>query len=386
MENIVRVIMNLVACEVCGKEIDRTQYELSREELEKLYELSKSHDLAHIVGDALIKNGLIQNNELKAKFQKQVMLAVYRYEKLQYELTRLKDVLNEAKIPFIPLKGSVIRKFYPEPWLRTSCDIDVLVKENSVDNALDVLMKKFGGKDVKRTRHDISFMTSDSVHIELHHSLIEEGRIGTAEKLLENIWDYAKPINDTFEYELSRGMFYYYHLAHMAKHIEGGGCGIRPFLDLHLLNSNGFGDAECAGLLKAGGLDAFASAANRLSAYWFGNGNADELSQRLEKYIVYSGVYGNNENHSAVKQIQKKSKLKYILSRLWIPYKDLILLYPSLENRKFLLSAYEFRRWLRLTDHSMLKRKKKELKTITSISEKKIRETDKMLSDLGLIK
>ena len=123
MENIVRVMMNLIACEVCGKEIDRTQYELSREELEKLYELSKSHDLAHIVGNSLIKNGLVTDPELKAAFKKQIMTAVYRYEKIQYELTRLKDVLNEAKIPFIPLKGSVIRKFYPEPWLRTSCDI-----------------------------------------------------------------------------------------------------------------------------------------------------------------------------------------------------------------------------------------------------------------------
>ena len=50
MENLIRTMMNSIAGEVCGKEIDRTQYELSREDFEKLYELSKSHDLAHIVG------------------------------------------------------------------------------------------------------------------------------------------------------------------------------------------------------------------------------------------------------------------------------------------------------------------------------------------------
>lgn len=133
--------VDMIACEVCGKEIDRTQYELSREELEKLYELSKSHDLAHIVGNSLIKNGLVSDPELKAGFKKQIMTAVYRYEKLQYELTRLKDVLNEAKIPFIPLKGSVIRKFYPEPWLRTSCDIDVLVKEKDIERASEFPLK-----------------------------------------------------------------------------------------------------------------------------------------------------------------------------------------------------------------------------------------------------
>ena len=85
-----------------------------------LYKLSKAHDLAHLVGDALIKNDLIGNDEIKEKYQKQVMIAIYRYEKINYELNRLRSALNEARIPFIPLKGSVLRQYYPEPWMRTS--------------------------------------------------------------------------------------------------------------------------------------------------------------------------------------------------------------------------------------------------------------------------
>ena len=48
------------------------------------------------------------------------MIAIYRYEKINYELNRLRSALNEAQIPFIPLKGSVLRQYYPEPWMRTS--------------------------------------------------------------------------------------------------------------------------------------------------------------------------------------------------------------------------------------------------------------------------
>ena len=117
MEKIIRTMMDLIAYEVCDRTVDKSQYELTDEELAKLYKLSKSHDLAHLVGDALIKNDLIEDGEIKAKFQKQMMLAVYRYEKINYELGRLRKVLNEAKIPFIPLKGSVLRKYYPEPWM-----------------------------------------------------------------------------------------------------------------------------------------------------------------------------------------------------------------------------------------------------------------------------
>ena len=136
MEKTVRMMMDLIASEACGKEIDPKEYALSDEELKDLYRLSKFHDLAHLVGNALIKKDLIRNAEIRQRFEKQVMTAVYRYERTNYELQRLCDTLNEAKIPFIPLKGSVIRNCYPEPWMRTSCDIDILVHEKDLENAV----------------------------------------------------------------------------------------------------------------------------------------------------------------------------------------------------------------------------------------------------------
>lgn len=142
MDKIIRAMMSLIACEVFGKALDRTQCELSDEEMLTLCKLSKSHDLAHIVGDALTKNDLITNDEVRAKFRKQSMLAVYRYEKMVYELGRLRKTLNEAKIPFVPLKGSVLRRYYPDPAMRTSCDIDILVPDKRADEAA-----KLGGTE-----------------------------------------------------------------------------------------------------------------------------------------------------------------------------------------------------------------------------------------------
>lgn len=385
MERIVRAMMDLIAYEVCGKTIDKTQYALTEDALIQMYKLAKSHDLAHLVGDALIKNGLIANEEIKAKFQQQILLAVCRYEQLQYELTRLKATLNDAEIPFIPLKGSVIRQYYPEPWMRTSCDIDVLVKEADVSRAMDVLLKCFDGKNITRTHHDISFMTSGSVHIEVHHSLIEGGRIGTAEKLLENIWDYAEPINSSFERLLRDDMFYYYHLAHMAKHLEGGGCGVRPFLDLWLLEHIEHDEEKRVRLLEAGGLNTFAAVASQLAAHWFDGKEAEEPALELEKYLIDAGAYGSSENHAAVKQVQKHSKASYILTRIWMPYRDLKLLYPRLERHPVLLPVYELKRWCKLLKPSMLRRKTKELQTISGMSDAKIDRAGKLMSTLGLI-
>ena len=174
MEKIIHAMMELIASEVCGKSIDKSQYSLTDEELAKLYKLAKSHDLAHLVGDALIKNNLIGDSEVKAKFQKQMMLAVYRYEKINHELGRLRKVLNEAKIPFIPLKGSVLRRYYPEPWMRTSCDIDILIHESDLERAVAMLVDKLAYKREFKGSHDISLFSDYGVHLELHYSLIEE--------------------------------------------------------------------------------------------------------------------------------------------------------------------------------------------------------------------
>ena len=55
MEKIIHTMMDLIASEVCDRTVDKSQYELTDEELVKLYKLAKAHDLAHLVGDALIK-------------------------------------------------------------------------------------------------------------------------------------------------------------------------------------------------------------------------------------------------------------------------------------------------------------------------------------------
>lgn len=99
MEKIIHTMMDLMAYEVCGEDIDKSQYTLTDEEFAKLYKLSKSHDLAHLVGDALIKNNLIGDGEIKAKFQKQIMLAVYRYEALFFNCPFFTDLCRPTFNP-----------------------------------------------------------------------------------------------------------------------------------------------------------------------------------------------------------------------------------------------------------------------------------------------
>ena len=383
MEKIIRTMMDLIAYEVCGKSIDKSQYTLTDEELAKLYKLSKSHDLVHLVGDALIKNDLIGDGEIKAKFQRQIMLAVYRYEKINYELGRLHKVLNEAEIPFIPLKGSVLRKYYPEPWMRTSCDIDVLVHEEAVDQAAQSIVEKLGYAYEKKQYHDISLMSDGGVHLELHHSIKENEP--NIDLLLFDCWDYATVL-DGCEYEFTNEFFCFHQFAHMSYHFLHGGCGVRPFLDIYLLEEKlDFRRDKLDEMLAKTGIKKFCDAAKSLSEVWFGNSEHTDVTRRMEQFVLSGGVYGTKKNSMAVCQQKEKGRLGYIINRIWLPYELLCITYPRLKGRKYLQLFYEIKRWLRIFNPEARKHKKRELDIIKGLDAEQKAEVNQMLSDLGLM-
>lgn len=380
MENLIRTMMNLIASEICGRPLDKSQYTLTDDELARLYKLSKAHDLAHLVGNALIKNNLIENGELKAKFQKQTMLAVYRYEKINCESERLRKTLNEAKIPFIPLKGAVIRQYYPEPWMRTSCDIDILVHEGDLESAAAVISDKLTYKREAKGSHDVGMFSDSGVHLELHYSLKEDGVIDSTANILQNAWDRVFPVPDTSEYVFGDDMFFLYHIAHMTKHFVNGGCGIRPFLDVWVLNHRvPFDKEKRESTLAESGLLTFAGAAEALSEVWFGDKAHTDLTRRMESFVLRGGVYGTTENRVSVQQIKKGGKLRYALSRIWLPYDKLKVRYPSLEGKPILLPIYEVRRWFDLLFCGGAKRGINELKINSSATREEQAKTEDLL-------
>lgn len=392
----VRILTALVAGEVCGKDIGGATRGLTADGLCELYRLSKSHDLAHLVGDALNKCGGFEKIsagaddagraaiiKVREKFDNQIFTAVYRYEKINYELGSLRSVLNGAGIDFIPLKGSVIRKYYPEPWMRTSCDIDILVHESEVEAAARLIVEKLGYTYEKRNYHDISLMSEGGVHLELHYSIKENTE--NLDALLAECWSYAE-VADGHEYRFTNEFFVFHQFAHASYHFLGGGCGIRPFLDIYLLREKMIYDREalCA-MLERAKIKGFSEAAVRLSEVWFGDGEHDDITRRMERFVLAGGVYGNTENSVAVGQQTERGRLGYILHRVWLPYDILCTNYPRLRGRRYLQPFYEIKRWFRIFDPKVRKNQSGKLNAIKNLSDEKKDEVNRMLSDLGMI-
>lgn len=362
---------------------------ITLEGLPALFALAKKHDLAHLVGDALDRNGLLSGgSQMRKTFLRERNMAVYRYEQQQYDFEQICATLEEAQIPFLPLKGSILRGYYPEPWMRTSCDIDILVKADGLNQAARVLRDKLGYTHAAQpTSNELSLHTQSGVHIELHFDLTDGGLNQYGCEILSNILDYTQP-TDGKEYRLqvSDDVFYFYHIAHMAKHFIHGGCGVRPFLDLWILNHRaGFDKHGGELLLQQNGLFAFASACERLSEGWFGDAPYDDVGRQMEGYILAGGTYGTIENLVTIQQAKKGGKVKYLFSRIFISNKELRVKYPTLHKRPWLAPFYHVKRWLKLlTNKTTRKRSAQELAKTSTVpqAEKQAKET--LLQRLGL--
>lgn len=385
MENTGEKLIQLIRSEVCGSTLSLRSSIMS-EDFTKIYSLASIHDMAHIASSALLNNGLLAGNPLEYVYRDKIYSTLYRYESQTYVLEKVSNVLENEKIPYILLKGAVIKEIYPQPWMRTGCDIDILVHEEDVQRASDMITKSLGYEEKGRGKHDIQILSTENIYVELHFSLLEEDASPAMAKVLEKAWDYAKPCKeDGCRYEFYDEMFYFYHMAHMAKHFLRGGCGIRPFLDLWLIDKNkNYDTPETAMLLKKGKLTDFAKAAKKLSRVWFSGEEHDRVTKLTEEFVFNGGCFGSKETRMLSEQQKSGGRKKYILSRIFVPYDDLKGQYPIIRKYKFLTPICEICRIFSLLFGKKRKFRKDYVGKLNDVSEKHIDNISFLFESVGL--
>lgn len=379
------LMVSLVRYYIFDIELDASTKKMLYQEviLQQLLLISKKHDLTHIVGAALEKaNVLPKGTQTKDAFVNAQVMSIYRSHRLIYELNAICSVFEENRIDFIPLKGSVLRDYYKEPWMRTSCDIDILIHECDLDKSISVLKKKlqyYG--DGRKGSHDVALFSKSNVCIELHYKFHEDCI------KLDDVWNNSILADNTnYKHIMNNEMFYCYHIAHMAKHFGYGGCGIRWFLDIKILRDRfSYNVQEINKTLGAGNLCTFAQVAEELSDIWFaGNSAKSDLAIKMQDYVFQSGEYGNLENMVVIHQQKQGGKIKYAISRIFLPYNIMIFHYPSIEGKKILLPIYNIRRWFKLLFKGGVKRSLRELVVNYNISKDKFDEVNNLIRELDL--
>ncbi len=382
-KNTMALFFSLVRSAISGNRMDDREKQLCLgEDLSEWFAVAKRHDIAHLLAIGMKTNDI--PFPMGNGMENEIIKAIYRYEQLHYELNQVCRILNEAEVDFLPLKGSVIRRYYREPWMRTSCDIDVLIHGDDLDRSITALVGNLAYVYDVRGPHDVSLHAPSGMHVELHYDLIEEGVANVASSVLESIWNVALP-QKGHQYEMPEEIFYFYHIAHMAKHFEFGGCGIRPFIDLWILDQIEDTDQKKRDqILELGQLLRFAESSRMLSRVWMGEAEHTELTEQMENFILHGGVYGTTENCVAVRQQKKGGRLAYLISRIIVPYSSLKHYYPVLGKNRWLTPIMQIRRWMKIIRPSIAKKAKKELCLNRSLQEIPGVSMKKFLMDVGI--
>lgn len=377
--NVVDTMFCLIRNEITGEALPKNiEYDVDR-----LLALSKRHDLAHLLSDALIRNGIVTEKSSDYKnVKKHKMIAIYRETKRTYTYEKIVNGFSADIIKFVPLKGMVISNLYPEPWMRSSCDIDILVHKNDIKRATNSLIKKGFTTDNKINYHDIHFYL-DNVHLELHHSICENN--DQLDRLLSKVWEHVEH-GKGVEFRETKDFFAFHHVAHMAYHFIAGGCGIRPFIDLWLMRRKRYYDDNgLIALLNECDLKPFYDAVCALTDVWFGEKEHTELTKIMSDYIISGGVYGNEDNSNTVEIAKNNgSKIKYVFNLAFLPYENMCVLYPSLRKHKILLPFCYIHRIFSKLFGKERKRIKGRIRDINSSPENKVEEVASLIKDLGL--
>lgn len=308
---------------------------------DKIIGLSTAHQISPIISASLLKYECISDEKHIKAAQEIIYRATYRDAKNNYIYDLAEEVLTRHKICFVPLKGVIIKQLYPESFMRSSCDIDILIHKSDFGRALVALQE--AGFHIKGNSafHDV-LLIYDNRNLELHFSICEDNE--KLDHVLKDVWDYTVK-SEEYKYMETNEYFMFHHIAHMAHHFLTGGCGIRPFIDYWILrNTWTFDENELLKLCKKAGINEFYSAVKLLTGVWFDRENHTDITKRIEKYILIGGAYGHFPNNAAAYTVAKGGKAKYLLSLAFPQYADMRVLYPILNKVPLLLPFFYFYR------------------------------------------
>lgn len=344
--------------------------EIPHQMLNELYALAQKHELAHILADTPAVTGLVTDQDA---FQRRLLEAHYRSHRYQQAYQELCQCFQNENIPFIPLKGLVLRESYPEKWMRTSCDMDIALRPEDMERAAGLLESALAYRPKAMSDHDRAFISEDGVRVELHHTLIEN------DPVLASFWDHALP-EEGCRFRLEPAYFYLYHIAHMAKHFRHGGCGIRPLLDLWLMERAGM--EPPVPLLEQCRLAVFGSACRRLAHCWFEGGPVDDDLRQMQDLILRGGIFGSAADQRLLKKASG-AKPRH-LSRIFVPSEELQYTYPVLRQHRWMLPVCQLRRWGSLLLGSKARRRREGLRAAPDLTREQIEAAAGLLARLEL--
>ncbi len=307
-------------------------------DLPAVYDLAEHHKLTAAVAMTLEAAGYED-----AQASGIVAEAVHRTAIFDAERTAVLQKLEEAGIWYMPLKGLVLKDLYPWYGMRQMADNDILFDASRAEDIRTVMEGLgFSYHDDGCDYHD-SYFKPPVCCFEMHLALFAASQ----EQLEPYYRDVRKRLlkdeNNAFSRHFSDEDFYIFMIAHEYNHYSGRGTGLRSLLDTYIYlkkKEDAMNRSYVSGELEKLGIAEFEKQNRSLALHLFSGETLTKADGEMLDFILSSGIYGTMENRvrSRVrKQIRKRGRAGYLLYKTFMPYEDMVTLYPVLEKAPFLL-------------------------------------------------
>jgi len=340
MSDLYLYTIKLLRFVLCG---DRPEL-VSDIDFEKLFLFSQYHSIENIVYAALESLEIEVPGEIMAELKAVYNGAIVFDTMQELALGEISEAFNEAAIDFMPLKGSVIKHYYPMPDYRKSGDIDILVHPEDEEKIDKILLGLGYEQDEKREEYDVhsSYVKKATkepfVEIEIHRTLaLTKSR---SYKFCADVWNEAELCeNEKHRYCMNNEYLYVYLLSHLCHHLYEGGVGIRHLTDFYIiLQQLEIDNDRLNKYLKKANLSELNKMICEIIEKWYGDKEIiSSDAQTLEKIVFTSGNYGTKEIQKMMRSSSSGyGKVTLLLRKIFPPMHWLKRRYPILERRPYL--------------------------------------------------
>lgn len=300
----------------------------------EMFRLAKAHMVEATVYRKVTETAACPE-ELLEKWKSRADSALAKELLYDAERREILEIFDKEKIKYLPLKGILIKDFYPHKGMRQFSDNDVLIDKKKRRRIREIMLDRGYSTDKFVTRHSAHdvYVKLPMYNFEMHRDLFDES---SSDKYFKKVWSRAlKDEGDNSAYHMTAYDFYAYALAHFKKHYEKNGAGMRFFADIYLLRKNMRLDADkLAECLSACGVAAFESEVSEIAESWFGDEPKD-IEKSVFDFIITSGVYGNIDN--LMKNKMEQGGGHGLMKFIFLPYSEMKVRFPFLKYLPFLL-------------------------------------------------
>jgi len=305
-----------------------------------LYRFAHEHSIVPLIACALKKADRLPP-EQKSRFTNDLHVAMAMEATQEFYLQSLSDAFREKGIQFMPLKGCVMKHLYPQPFLRTMCDIDIQYDPARKKEVNDILLEKgfFFEEATGTDGVNVSYRKPPYLHVEMHGVLMDAD-VPLYHSYFGKNFERTVPKNGS-EVMFGDEDFFIFMTAHLAKHYFAGGTGLRSIADLwlYLKKKPALNTRYIFEELKKIELDEFLRIILGAADVLFDGKEADETLQTVCRYIFDSRTYGTAE-HRATRQADSSDRGAYLKKRLFPDAEFMAINYPIVKKCKLLLPLF----------------------------------------------